>query len=90
MSIKTIVFSFAMVSMLAVFSSCSKEESLSTTGSESGMRVAETEYTLNSVAVPTIYGTAVFKKVGNKTKVTIDLEGTPEGGMHPARQLRQW
>jgi hypothetical protein len=85
MSIKTTLYSLALVSVLAVFSSCSKDESMSTpTGSESGMRVEETTYELHSVVDSTIYGTATFKKVGNKTKVTIELEGTPEDGMHPA------
>ncbi|GJM61214.1 CHRD domain-containing protein [Persicobacter diffluens] len=43
------------------------------------------EYTLNSVAVESISGTAIFSERENGlTLVQIQLEGTPEGGEHPA------
>ena len=42
-------------------------------------------YELGSVAVPTISGTATFvKRVNGEALATIMLEGTPDGGMHPA------
>ncbi|WP_189702490.1 CHRD domain-containing protein [Subsaximicrobium wynnwilliamsii] len=42
-------------------------------------------YVLNSVAVPTISGTAKFEeRVNDETLVTISISGTPDGGMHPA------
>ena len=42
-------------------------------------------YELGSLAVPTISGTATFvKRVNGEALATIMLEGTPDGGMHPA------
>ncbi|MGY5848407.1 CHRD domain-containing protein [Salegentibacter sp. HM20] len=42
-------------------------------------------YDLNSVDVPGIMGTATFEeRMSGETLVTISLEGTPEGGTHPA------
>ncbi|MDC6387518.1 CHRD domain-containing protein [Maribacter sp. PR1] len=42
-------------------------------------------YELGSVAVPTISGTATFdERVNGEALATIMLEGTPDGGMHPA------
>ena len=43
------------------------------------------EYALGSVANPDISGTATFAELSDgSTTVTLDLEGTPDGGMHPA------
>mgnify|MGYP001280604703 CR=1 FL=1 len=42
-------------------------------------------YELNSVAVPSISGTATFiQNEDNSTTVELQLTGTPSGGMHPA------
>lgn len=42
-------------------------------------------YELGSVAVPTISGTATFaERVNGEALATLMLEGTPDGGMHPA------
>lgn len=42
-------------------------------------------YELASVSDPSIFGTASFaERVNGETLVTIDLEGTTEGGMHPS------
>ncbi|MGB3852182.1 MAG: CHRD domain-containing protein [Tunicatimonas sp.] len=46
---------------------------------------ASTTYTLSEKDVEGISGTAKFEKRANgETLVTISLEGTPEGGVHPA------
>ena len=43
------------------------------------------EYVLDSVAEPTISGTATFfERVNGTTLVTLALVGTPDGGSHPA------
>lgn len=43
------------------------------------------EYTLNSKAIPSIDGIATFsKRVSGATLVEIELNGTPDGGQHPA------
>ncbi|MGK7390823.1 MAG: CHRD domain-containing protein [Candidatus Cyclobacteriaceae bacterium M2_1C_046] len=43
------------------------------------------EYTLNSVADPSISGTATFSELDdNTTQIEISLTGTPDGGSHPA------
>jgi len=42
-------------------------------------------YALNAVADPNISGTVTFEELENSTtKITIDLNGTPDGGIHPA------
>ena len=42
-------------------------------------------YDLSSVADPSISGTATFaKRMSGDALVTLDLAGTPDGGMHPA------
>jgi hypothetical protein len=43
------------------------------------------EYVLNSVAVPTISGIATFTELDdNSTQITLEVQGTPDGGEHPA------
>lgn len=62
-----------------VFTSCQDDD-------EFPIPVRETKvYELNSVVDPNIEGTATFVKLtDNTTSVTIQLTGTPEGGVHPA------
>lgn len=82
---KNILLLALLISSLSFLNSCSKDEGLNFNGQSSAdLRVEMQVYPLHSVTDPDISGTATFMKIGNKTKVMIDLDGTPKGGSHPA------
>lgn len=88
---RRIMASLCSLFLLTAMTSCEKENLApadSADASAAGARVAAGRtiktYQLKSVAVPGIFGTVTFEKKNNGTLVSIDLEGTPNGGSHPA------
>ncbi len=69
---------------LMFFTSCSEDDSNLPNG-ESDRTGTNVTYDLSSVADPSISGTVTFyQKKDNSTFIKINLQGTPDGGMHPA------
>ena len=70
----------ALFTLLFLFASCDKEETLEI--KSSGKSVT---YDLGSKAVSTISGTATFTENSDTTTtISLDIQGTPSGGLHPA------
>ncbi|MDO1500951.1 hypothetical protein Q2T40_12495 [Winogradskyella maritima] len=77
---KTLIKSVILIFTVALFTSCDSDDdvNIQPTG-ESKL------FTLNSVANPSISGTARFvENSDNSTTIELQLTGTPDGGQHPA------
>jgi Cu/Zn superoxide dismutase len=87
-----LVKSLLLFLLMAVMASCSKEniaptdsaDNLADANARKGANKDMKVYVLKSVAVPSISGTVTFEKKNKSTLISIELTGTPNGGVHPA------
>ena len=71
------------VIFVSTSTSCSDDDYIDPQGPDTTGNIKV--YTLNSVAVPSISGTATFIELDdNSVTVELDLQNTPVGGVHPA------
>lgn len=87
MKTASLLLSAALLAASASISSCNKNcdgPEPTMRNSQSTQKAAMTVYPLASVSDPNISGTVSFQKVGNQTKITVELDGTTAGNMHPA------
>ncbi len=70
---------------IMLFTSCDKDDDFATDVEEINRTGASATYDLVSQSDPSISGTATFyQNEDNSTSVELDLQGTPDGGVHPA------
>ncbi|MCH4822923.1 superoxide dismutase family protein [Gramella lutea] len=70
---------------IMLFTSCSDDDDVDYPNGESNFTGTTTTYDLMSVSDPSISGSVTFyQNKDNSTYVKINLQGTPDGGMHPA------
>ncbi|WP_110688292.1 CHRD domain-containing protein [Salegentibacter sediminis] len=74
-----------LIALPFMFMSCSSDDDAVDPDGDGDFEGATKSFELYSVADPSISGTATFmENEDNSTTVEIELDGTPDGGMHPA------
>jgi hypothetical protein len=88
MKTKPVFFTLVLMAAMAFFSSCTKDQSFTNPALADEVvtdRASETTvYPLASVLGSGVSGTATFRKIGSKTLVTLEVDGTEAGDSHPA------
>ena len=80
------LFKLLMLALpIMLFTSCDEDDDFATAVEETDRTGTSTTYDLVSKADPSISGTATFyQNSDNTTFVKLNLQGTPDGGVHPA------
>lgn len=80
------LFKLLMLALpVMLFTSCDEDDDFATAVEETDRTGTSTTYDLVSKSDPSISGTATFyQNSDNSTFVKLNLQGTPDGGMHPA------
>lgn len=80
--LKNLLFSALIATIAIGLVSCSDDDMDEMVSTETGMK---SSFTLGSVANAAISGSATFAALEDgSVKITLDLSGTPSGGIHPA------